>query len=221
MPPEMKNGHCPRCGGKESMPEEIVSAWKKEAATYREAEKQERESRDCRYFIEAYEFAIEQKFDAEVEKSESPDFICTRRDGSIFGIELTALTGAPSSVDGFSNCETTERSAEVTVDEILRLAEQKAEKVRKAGAWKTRQNLLVFQLHNLSLSDLCPYLDVYKESVFEVVNNSPFGEIWIADFVGNHGDTLEAYDAVNLFALHPEHYWGYYENPNATRKPFG
>ncbi len=221
MPPAFENGRCPMCEGKEPMSKEAVAAVKKELATMSESEKTELEIRDCQYFLDAYEFATDQEFDATIEKSESPDFICTRRNGTTFGIELTRLIRSPSAEFGFKNYETVDRSGESTVEGILRLAGKKGNQIQKPGMWKTKENILVFQLYNLGLSELTPFLEAYREAITETLSALTIDEVWIADFVGEHGDNLEAHDAVNLFALSPDENWGLYANPNTGGKPFG
>ncbi len=221
MPPILQNGVCPTCGGTMAMTKEDVRDWEDERNAEDMRRKVEHECRDCYYFLEAYEFATNQKFDAQIEKSESPDFICTRRNGTRFGIEVTRLCNDRLAEYGISNCETVNLSAESTVEEILRLAEKKGGKIQKPGLWRTKENILVFQLYNLCLSDLNFDLESWRESITKTLSALAIDEVWIADFVGEHGDDLEAYDAVDLFALHPEKHWGFYRNPNTQRKPFG
>jgi hypothetical protein len=146
-------------------------------------------------FLEAYELATGEPLIVK-RRSERPDFICERMDGAEVGLELTRLDPDKS-----------------VLDEIWRLLEKKSASMHKKGWQCAQKTILVFEMISCEPSDIADLRDPTLQSDFQSYG---FLEIWVADYTG-----LDAYGDVELFSLHPQVLWGYYERPWPHRKPYG
>lgn len=170
------------------------------------------EEEELYLFLDAYQYVTGQRL-TPVGRSERPDFICKRPDGTLVGVELTTVMRDPESAswDRIMNGQEFADPAD-TNDAIWATAEHKSWKLR-AGNWHhANDTVLVLQVMDCPLSDLHHYLED---------GNSPddytdlgFSEVWVAD----HSE-LDAYGVIELFGLYPDRWWGYHERERG--KPYG
>ncbi len=169
------------------------------------------ERNDLDYFLTAHEEATGVGLSVITER-ETPDFICEVENRGNVGVELTKIITHPETRQwhrlfgsGAMQCTWD------IVDAISCAVIQKAKKLRKAG-WPTSEVILVIQLFDNPLSEI--HRGLAKIDSGEFVE-AGFSEIWITDH-----STIEAYGLVEVFALYPECFAGYY--PLAFgRKPYG
>lgn len=179
------------------------------------------ESEQLKYFQQAYK-QVTGELLKRVRKSERPDYICKRSDGSLVGIEFTLITRNPdestwgSILDGVEHMNGLD-GLEYVTEAIL----TKGAKLKNANpetpAWQFPDSSILV----LSTPD-CPILEIEKfldedllEELIETCQQSGFSEIWIADHT-----EVEAYGSIELFGLFPSEFWGYH--PNHSRgKPYG
>ncbi len=216
---------------------------KKEIKRIMDRYKKNDEFDDLEYFLSAYSFAPVEELICE-RPAERPDFICKRPDGEEVGVELTRLVGKPTDWNGFHNHAMLDLNAEATVQDIIQRAEDKGRKILEPD-WKTKKNVLVFQLYNIELSELAFYLNLNRITISETLDDLTFEEVWIADFRGDQAenreiwhadnnaddkerwkaviksDNKEAFGEIELFGLYPAKLWGLHENPRMEHKPFG
>jgi hypothetical protein len=168
------------------------------------------ETEQLRLFRDAYRDATGQRLRV-VRKSERPDFICKRPDGTLVGVEFTLVTRDPesSSWDSILNGVEYMDGSDASM-EIQAAVSRKAAK-RAGPDWQLPDSsILVLSTPDCPISDLAYYLNGVRGE-FE---GSGFTEIWLAD----HSET-EAYGAVELFCLWPDEWWGWYRRQRG--KPFG
>lgn len=174
--------------------------------------KKEIETVELYYFTEAYEYATGEKIEI-LKRSENPDFICSKSNDLIIGIELVNVMRDPR----YSFGERIIKSKnEIDVYDSIELIHHLIEKKEKARSKRyvknIKDNILVLQLIDISLNNLNNF--IYDLS--DDFTDHGFHEIWIADHTG-----LEAYGDVELFCLFPSELWGYYQRPWPERKPYG
>lgn len=144
---------------------------------------------------------------------ESPDFICSRPNGALVGIELTKVTENHE----LAFCDRV-RYGEVLIDArrtlatILHLIGKKEELRATRYVKKVDDNVLVLQLVHGSLDQLRGAFDGPQDDF----TSHGFSEIWLADYSG-----LAAYGDIELFGLSPGQWWGYHRRPWPDRKPHG
>ena len=174
--------------------------------------KKENEEESLGYFLEAYESVIGESFER-VENSERPDFLCTRKDDSKVGIELSKIRrGHPNDIQFDKIIQKQDyMSIDHALDMIQRVAIEK-EKKRNDPDWAFPDaTILLFELTDIPLSALwnCINPDILPD-LYEI----GFIEIWLVDLTG-----LEAFDNVELFCVRPKKWEGYY--PRNLQKPYG
>lgn len=148
-----------------------------------------------------------------VRKSERPDYICRRPDGSLVGIEFTLITRDPETsqwseildnvefMDGFDGVW-------AAGDAIMRKGTKRAE-----PDWQLPDSsILVLSTPDCPISEMRSHLDDALQAEFE---ESGFTEIWIADHT-----EVDAYGSIELFGLVPKRWWGCHARPWAG-KPYG
>ena len=148
-----------------------------------------------------------------VRKSERPDYICRRADGSLVGIEFTLITHNPEAsqwgqiLDGKEYMDGLE--GVLTVGHaIMRKGKKRAE-----PDWHLPDSsILVLSTADCPISEMDLQLDQGLQPEFE---ESGFTEIWIADHTEG-----EAYPSIELFGLVPKKWWGCHARP-WTGKPYG
>ena len=174
--------------------------------------KKENEEESLGYFLEAYESIIGECFER-VEKSERPDFLCTRQDSSKLGIELSKITrGHPNSI---LFDKIVEKQDYMSVDNALCMIQREAikkETKRNEPDWALPgATILLFELTDIPLSEL---RNCINPNILPDLYEIGFAEIWLVDLTG-----LEAYDNVELFCVLPKKWEGYY--PRGLQKPYG
>ena len=156
------------------------------------------EAEDLHYFLDAYEWTTKEKL-SDIYPNESPDFICSRKNGERIGIEITEI-------------RTDDQDAYNALARIYFSIEKK-DGLRSSnyGQWADK-SILVLKLYDYPLSELLDRLDGLEEDY----RSFGFLEIWLADFTG-----FEAYGDIELFGLAPAKWWGYHQRPYPDRKPYG
>lgn len=183
-----------------------------EEAAIDEAIKKERESEDFDAFVRCYRLITGLHFD-DVEESESPDFICTRSDGLIVGVELTSIRRSPSDafydqvLDGNSDMD-----PEEALDEMIRMLDQKSAKRKK---YSTNRNLLVLQSIELDFQIL---MKMAIDIPIEDFATAGFDEVWLGDFSGVRAGMHSEIEMIGLF---PRAFRQYVKRPSIDSKPYG
>lgn len=145
--------------------------------------------------------------------SESPDFLCTRTDGVIVGIELTKVMTYSRKI---SWSQAPERGDHVDPFDVLESmvnaisTKENARAIRYSKAVKN--NILALQLFNNSILESVYFLRECKEDF----SSHGFSEIWLADYTG-----FDAFHDIELFGLYPGKILGWCRRQNPDRKPFG
>lgn len=172
--------------------------------------KQQRESVILEYFLAAY-FRVTGDRIEFIEKSESPDFILSRSDGRMFGLELVRVTQDPKFAH--FNIATRGQSVDpIKAIEMLECEFYKKDYKRRRPDWKySNSTILVIELPNISIQELLPFL---SSKHLPDMYHSEFEEIWLADYT-----ETDAYDDVELFCITPKKWARYY--PREPRKPYG
>ncbi len=171
------------------------------------------EEEQLRYFLEAYEHAMNESLTC-ADNGESPDFVCRRRDGAQVGVELTAITRSPAQAFAeWIHLRRDEQDSQDALDEIsAALCDKEAKRAnhyrRFAGG-----TILGLQLMDCSLDILSPLLTEDLKPDFQ---DNGFVEVWLADCT-----RVGPYRDVELFGLKPQAVWGRHEPPNAGAKPYG
>jgi hypothetical protein len=135
--------------------------------------------------------------------SERPDFICSREDGSLVGVELAELTFGPhESID------------EVQAIELAQHIIARKEASRRSPDWECPDaTILVLASARRSIADLEGLLPARIQADFA---DHGFIEVWFGDYTER-----DVYGTIELFGLHPPRWWGHHERPNAHEKPYG
>ena len=169
------------------------------------------EHEQLHHFCEAYRDATGQRL-RPVRKTERPDFICKRENGSLVGVEFTLIMRDPetSQWDGILNAVEYMDGPDAAIHVQAAVA-RKATK-RAEPDWKlANSSILVLSTPDCPISDMKYFLDEWCRGEFD---ESGFTEIWLAD----HSET-EAYGAIELFCLYPNEWWGHYARDRG--KPYG
>ena len=179
------------------------------------------ESEQLKYFRQAYKQVTGESL-KRVHKSERPDYICKRPDGSLVGVEFTLITRDPdeSSWDSILNGEEHMDGSE-GLEYINHAIATKGAKLKNTNpetpAWQLQNSsILVLSTPDCPITEIETFLnDDMREELLEICQQSGFSEVWIADHT-----EVEAYGSIELFGLFPIEFWGYH--PNYSRgKPFG
>lgn len=171
----------------------------------------EQELQVLEYFCPIYEHLTGDLLEI-VEYSERPDFICTRNDRELVGIEIVQVrSGDPGTkVLDMVLFRNSKMLPEKAIDIISSLIYEKELK-RKSGDWKQKNNtMLILQLLESPLREIHTALN---SDMFPDLPEYGFAEIWLADFT-----EIEEYDNIELFCLYPPRLEGYYKRP--MKKPY-
>jgi hypothetical protein len=179
------------------------------------------ESEQLKYFQQAYKQVTGESL-KQVRKSERPDYICKRPDGSLVGVEFTLITRDPdesnwdSILDGDENMDGMEGLDYVNTAIVI-----KGAKLENTNTETTPWQLPDSSILVLSTPD-CPITEIEiffsgdsREELLEICQTSGFSEIWIADHT-----EVEAYGSIELFGLFPIEFWGRHRN-YYRGKPYG
>jgi hypothetical protein len=179
------------------------------------------ESEQLKYFQQSYKQVTGESL-KRVRKSERPDYICKRPDGSLVGVEFTLITRDPeeSSWDSILDGDEFMDGLE-GLDFVRNAIATKGEKLKNTSlettAWQlSDSSILVLSTPDCPISEIKTFLnDDVRDELLEICQQSGFSEIWIADHT-----EVEAYGSIELFGLFPIEFWGYH--PNYSRgKPYG
>lgn len=173
--------------------------------------RKEDEEEGLQYFIEAYNLVVEEPLRENCIAHERPDFICSRSDGTMVGVELVKVMRDPR--DAFAVeivLKDKFMEGEEALEFLYNMIDRKAKKIHEPDWHLPDDTILVLQLVDCPISYL--HLTADLQSDFESYG---FSEIWIVDYT-----EIEAYYDVELFCLYPKEWWGYYQRPNPTRKPY-
>lgn len=167
------------------------------------------EGKDLDLFLEAYELATGETL-TDFTGSETPDFVGEDASGHSVGIEITTLR--------FEHDERFLRRIYPPepgdVDAWMRLMELIQKKTRKLGigSWaECDRKILVIMMVDISLADLAA-------GGLQTDQPEPgsFHEVWLADRT-----QLDAFGAVDLFALAHATQKGHFATANRGQKPYG
>ena len=149
-----------------------------------------------------------------VDRSERPDFIAQRSDGTRLGIELSKIMRDPQSAfwarvlsgEGFADpVETT-----IHLQELVYRKDAK----RSGSGWTLPEcTVLVLQLMDSSIDQLVLFLD---DQVIKELNETGFFEIWLADYT-----ILEAFGTIQLYGIKPKRWQGLHNHSRTGNKPYG
>ena len=170
--------------------------------------KREIEREHLGLFLDAHEAATGESF-LEMIDSETPDFIGRDVLGRVVGIEITQLRFGPDEqhIRRISPPEPADHHAWWR---LLDLMHRKNQTLTK-GRWpKCERKILVIILIDTSLEAVTAGTDT------DTPSEGGFSEVWLADYT-----QVEAFGAVDLFAVvHPE-LEGHFATGDRGQKPFG
>jgi hypothetical protein len=148
-----------------------------------------------------------------VRKSERPDFICKRDNGTLVGVEFTlAMRDRESS---FADDVLGGVRYMDSADAVLTVGGAIWSKARKLAEpdWQLpHSSILVVSIPDSPLSEIAHEFD---SSLRQEFAETGFSEIWLADHSG-----MEAFGSIELFGLVPAKWWGYHQRHQGM-KPFG
>lgn len=164
------------------------------------------------HFRDAYQEVTGELLEC-VRKSERPDFICRRPDGTLVGVEFTLVMRdrETSFWDDVINATRYMDSG----DAVIAVGEsiwRKAQKLTEADWQLPQSSILVLSIPDSPLSVIANRFDL---SLCHEFAKTGFSEIWLADHSG-----MEAFGSIELFGLVPEKWWGYHRR-HCGMKPFG
>lgn len=164
------------------------------------------------YFIDAYR-TVTGSMLVVSDRGESPDFICTRSNGELVGVELARSPhdygcAVHDRIWGDGKMESYD-----LLEAINRMIAAKQRKL-ESPHWRTPNNtILVIELLDYAFESLCWLKDT---SLNDDYADAGFIEIWLSDH-----STLEAFNEVRLIGIYPLHFWGLHSQPKLAKKPFG
>ena len=149
-----------------------------------------------------------------IERTERPDFIVQRSDGTQLGIELTKIMRDPESTY-WARVLNGEEQAD-PIDTAIHLQEliYRKDIKRSESNWKlSKRTVLLLQLMDSSIDQVVLFLDV---QIIKEINKTGFFEIWIGDY-----SILEAYGTIQLYGIKPKKWRGLHDHLNSGKKPYG
>ena len=149
-----------------------------------------------------------------IERTERPDFIVQRSDGTQLGIELTKVMRDPESTY-WARVLNGEEQAD-PIDTAIHLQEliYRKDIKRSESNWKlSKRTVLLLQLMDSSIDQVVLFLDV---QIIKEINKTGFFEIWIGDY-----SILEAYGTIQLYGIKPKKWRGLHDHLNSGKKPYG
>jgi hypothetical protein len=170
--------------------------------------KREIEREHLELFLDAYQLATGETF-SEMYDSETPDFIGRDEAGRIVGIEITQLRFSPDQrhMRRIYPPESHEMDAWWR---LLELMHQKDQKLPKGHWLQCDRKILVIMLVDVSIDAVAAGTETGRP------DEGGFDEVWLADHT-----QVEAFGAVDLFAiLHPT-LDGRFATGDCGQKPFG
>jgi hypothetical protein len=149
-----------------------------------------------------------------VNRSERPDFIAQRSDGTRLGIELSKIMRDPQS-SFWARVLSGEEFADpvktaIHLQELIYLKDAK----RSGFGWTLPdRTVLVLQLMDSSIDQVVLFLD---DQVIKELNETGFFEIWFADYT-----ILDAFGTIQLYCIKPKRWQGLHNHSRTGNKPYG
>ena len=171
------------------------------------------EENDLESFLKEYERITSFSLKI-IERTERPDFIVQRSDGTQLGIELTKVMRNPDS-SFWARVLNGEEQADPlkSAEHLQKLIYQKDIKRSKPN-WKlSKSTVLLLQLMDSSIEQVAIFLD---NQIINEINKTGFFEIWIGDY-----SILEAYGTIQLYGIKPKKWQGLHDHLNSRKKPYG
>ena len=171
------------------------------------------EEMDLEPFLKEYEWVTGLALQL-VNRTERPDFIVQRSDGTQLGIELTKVMRDPESTF-WARVLSGEEFAD-PVETAIRLQEliYRKDAKRSGPGWTLPDcTVLVLQLMDSSIDQVVSFLD---DQVIKELNETGFFEIWLADYT-----VLEAFGTIQLYGIKPEKWQGLHNHSGTGNKPYG
>jgi len=149
-----------------------------------------------------------------VNRSERPDFIAQRSDGTRLGIELSKIMRDPQSAFWARVLSGEEFADPVeTAIHLQELIYRKDAKRSESGWSLPDRTVLVLQIMDSSIDQVVLFLD---DQVIKELNETGFFEIWLADYT-----ILEAFGTIQLYGIKPERWQGLHNHSRTGNKPYG
>ena len=149
-----------------------------------------------------------------IERTERPDFIVQRNDGTQLGIELTKVMRDPESTYWARVLNGGEQAD--PIDTAIHLQEliYRKDIKRSKSNWKlSKSTVLLLQLMDSSIDQVVLFLDL---QIIREINKTGFFEIWIGDY-----SILEDYGTIQLYGMKPKKWQGLHDHLNSGKKPYG
>ena len=171
------------------------------------------EEMDLEPFLKEYEWVTGLALQL-VNRTERPDFIVQRSDGTQLGIELTKVMRDPESAFWARVLSGEEFADPVeTAIHLQELIYRKDAKRSGSGWTLPDRTVLVLQLMDSSIDQVVLFLD---DQVIKELNETGFFEIWLADYT-----ILEAFGTIQLYGIKPEKWQGLHSHSRTGNKPYG
>ena len=171
------------------------------------------EEMDLEPFLKEYEWVTGLALQL-VNRTERPDFIVQRSDGTQLGIELTKVMRDPES-SFWARVLNGEEFAD-PVKTAIRLQEliYRKDAKRSGFGWTLPdRTVLVLQLMDSSIDQVVSFLD---KQVIKELNETGFFEIWFADYT-----ILDAFGTIQLYGIKPKRWQGLHSHSRTGNKPYG
>jgi len=132
-----------------------------------------------------------------INRSERPDFIAKRSDGTRLGIELSKIMRDPQSTF-WARVLSGEEFADPVITAInLQESIYRKDAKRSGFGWTLPdRTVLVLQLLDSSIDQVISFLD---DQVIKELNETGFFEIWLADYT-----IFDAFGTIQLYGIKPE-----------------
>lgn len=149
-----------------------------------------------------------------IERTERPDFIVQRSDGTQLGIELTKVMRDPESLFWARVLSGEEFADPVkTAIHLQKLIYRKNAKRSGSGWTLPDRTLLVLQLMDSSIDQVVLFLN---DQIIKELNETGFFEIWLADYT-----ILDAFGTIQLYGIKPKMWQGLHSHSRTGNKPYG
>jgi len=171
------------------------------------------EEMDLEPFLKEYEWVTGLTLQL-VNRTERPDFIVQRSDGTQLGIELTKVMRDPESTFWARVLNGEEQADPVdTAIDLQKLIYRKDIKRSESGWTLPDRTVLVLQLMDSSIDQVVLFLD---DQIIKELNETGFFEIWLADYT-----ILDAFGTIQLYGIKPKMWQGFHSHSRTGNKPYG
>ena len=171
------------------------------------------EEMDLEPFLKEYEWATGLALQL-VNRTERPDFIVQRSDGTQLGIELTKVMRDPESLFWARVLSGEEFADPVKAAIHLQKLIYRKDAKRSGSGWTLPdRTLLVLQLMDSSIDQVVLFLN---DQIIKELNETGFFEIWLADYT-----ILDAFGTIQLYGIKPKMWQGLHSHSRTGNKPYG